>query len=215
MYQEHGWWFPDYDTHFARMLTKNIKRGGGAVYQEPVRSKSFEFVQHKGLALDIGANVGLWSRDMAEQFDKVIAFEPVNDFRECYKKNVAMTKVDMRSHALGNETTKINMIITPENTGHSHVDVNSMGDGTIDMFRLDDLDLPKFDYCKIDCEGYEENILLGGIETFKKYKPIMVIEQKGHDDVGFDYDYEALGHLTRWGAQELCRVRNDIVMGWV
>ena len=214
MYQKHGWWFPDYDTHFVSMLTKNIKKGGQPVYQEPVRRKSFEFVQHKGLALDIGANVGLWSRDMAEQFDQVIAFEPVSDFRACYEKNVDMSKVDMRAHALGNETTKINMVITPENTGHSHVDVNSMGDGTIDMFRLDDLDLPKFDYCKIDCEGYEENILLGGKETFKKYKPIVVIEQKGHEDVGFNSEYEALGHLTRWGARELCRVRNDIVLGW-
>ena len=214
MYQEHGWWFPDYDTHFVGMLTKNIRKGGRPVYQEPVRTKSFEFVQHKGLALDIGANVGLWSRDIAEQFEQVIAFEPVADFRACYEKNVDMTKVDMRSHALGNETTKINMIITPENTGHSHVDVTTMGNGTIDMFKIDDLDLPKFDYCKVDCEGYEENILLGGEETFKKYKPIMVIEQKEHADVGFDPKYEAVGHLIRWGARELCRVRNDIVMGW-
>ena len=88
MYQEHGWWFPDYDTHFVGMLTKNIKKGGLPVYQEPVRTKSFEFVQHKGLALDIGANVGLWSRDIAEQFEQVIAFEPVADFRACYEKNV-------------------------------------------------------------------------------------------------------------------------------
>ena len=58
MYQAHGWWFPDQDTHFAEMLGKNIEKGNNAVYQEPVRYKSFEFSQ-RGVALDIGANVGL------------------------------------------------------------------------------------------------------------------------------------------------------------
>jgi len=213
MYQKHGWWFPDSDTHFNKMLTKNVEKGGGPVYQEPVRKRSFQFVQHKGLALDIGANVGLWSSDMANQFDRVIAFEPVADFRACYEKNVNMDKVDLRTCALGNETTKIDMIITPVNTGHSHVDTNTMGNGTIDMFKLDDLNLPNFDYCKIDCEGYEENILLGGQETFNKCKPVVVIEEKGHTDVGFKTGNEATRLLKSWGFRELARVRNDIIFG--
>jgi hypothetical protein len=33
MYQSHGWWFPDQDTHFAEMLSKNIAKGKEAVYQ--------------------------------------------------------------------------------------------------------------------------------------------------------------------------------------
>jgi hypothetical protein len=26
MYQSHRWWFPDQDTHFAKMLSKNIEK---------------------------------------------------------------------------------------------------------------------------------------------------------------------------------------------
>ena len=44
MYQAQGWFFADQDTHFAHMISKNIKKGGPAEYQQPVRHKSFEFV---------------------------------------------------------------------------------------------------------------------------------------------------------------------------
>ena len=30
MYQAHGWFFADQDTHFAHMIEKNIKKGGPA-----------------------------------------------------------------------------------------------------------------------------------------------------------------------------------------
>ena len=83
MYQAYGWWFPDQDTHFAEMLSKNIAKGGSAVYQQPVRSRSIERCQHRRVAIDIGANVGLWARDLCQSFDQVIAIEPVEEFRQC------------------------------------------------------------------------------------------------------------------------------------
>jgi len=216
MYKKHGWTFPDYDTHFAYMLDKNIKKGGEPVYQEPVRRKSFEFVQHKGLALDIGANIGLWTRDMAKQFQRVIAFEPVADFRECLRENVDMSQVAIRDYALGNENTTIDMVITPDNTGHSHVNTDTMGNGQIHMYRLDSLEFQKIDYIKIDCEGYEYNILLGAEQTIKEYKPVMVVEQKLHKDTGIteDTQYESVELLKSWGARELSRVRNDVILGF-
>ena len=81
MYQSHGWWFPDQDTHFAEMLNKNISKGGQPVYQQPVRKRSIALCNQRGVALDIGANVGLWSRELCQAFERVIAFEPVADFR--------------------------------------------------------------------------------------------------------------------------------------
>jgi hypothetical protein len=55
----------------------------------------------------------------------VIAFEPVNDFRDCLLKNVTASNFEVRACALGAEDTMINMIVTAENTGHSHVDTAS------------------------------------------------------------------------------------------
>lgn len=214
MYQSHGWWFPDQDTHFAEMLSKNIQKGNRPVYQEPVRKASIQHCSHRGLALDIGANVGLWSKDLCEYFDQVIAFEPVAEFRDCLIKNVTSDNLEIRACALGDQDTQINMIVTAENTGHSHVDTASLGSGSIPMYRLDSLHLPKIDYIKIDCEGYENTILRGAKETILKYKPIIVVEHKKHQDVGHTDTVQALDTLLSWGACVLTTVKNDHVLGW-
>jgi FkbM family methyltransferase len=214
MYQAHGWWFPDQDTHFAEMLEKNIAKGGQPVYQEPVRKKSIALCLQRDVALDIGSNVGLWSRDLTQMFKQVIAFEPVAAFRDCLLKNVTSTNFEVRACALGNEDTTINMIVTEENTGHSHVDTATLGTGTIPMYRLDSLTLPKINYIKIDCEGYENTILRGAKETVLRDRPIMVIEHKKHQDVGHADVDQALDTLISWGGKVIGRVNNDYIVGW-
>ena len=62
MYESHGWWFPDTETHFPQMLNKSISKGGPAEYQYQVRNKSLTHVNQFRTGIDIGANVGLWSR---------------------------------------------------------------------------------------------------------------------------------------------------------
>jgi len=214
MYQTHGWWFPDQDTHFAEMLAKNIAKGNQPVYQEPVRRRSFDFVKHRVTALDIGANVGLWSRDLCQHFDRVIAVEPVAEFQQCLKLNVPAQNLEILPIALGAEDTQIEMIVTQHNTGHTHVDTASMGTGTIAMHKLDSLTLPRLDYVKIDCEGYENYILTGAEQTLLKDKPIIVIEDKKHQDVGHDQAQGAVDRLISWGAVVLAQVKNDVILGW-
>lgn len=214
MYNKHGWYFPDYDTHFAEMLDKNIAKGNQPVYQQPVRKRSFTYLKNNNFAIDVGANVGLWTKDMSEEFTFVWAIEPVEDFRQCLQKNIFNNNVDIKPFALGAENTVIDMIITEENTGHSHVDIDSLGKGTIPMHRLDDLNIPPLDYIKIDCEGYELNVLKGAEQTIKEHKPIIVIEQKFHKDVGHADDGEAVTFLRSFGARQLDKVRNDLIFGW-
>ncbi len=214
MYQAHGWWFPDQDTHFAEMLAKNVAKGRPPVYQEPVRRTSINLCKRKNLALDIGANVGLWSRDLCQNFSHVIAFEPIEQFRQCLLKNVTSSNLEIKSMALGDVDTTVNMIITPHNTGHTHVDTASMGQGTVPMFQLDSLSITDVDYIKIDCEGFENKILQGAKQTICRYRPIMVIEDKKHQDVGHNDTSSALVTLLSWGARVLKQVNNDIVLGW-
>ena len=214
MYQSHGWWFPDQDKHFAKMLSRNIAKGGQAVYQEPVRRASIPYCTKHDVAIDIGANVGLWTRDLCQFFQQVHAIEPVADFRACLSKNVPATNLTMHDCALGAENSMIDMIITPENTGHSHVDPSSFGLGKIQMKTLDSMSLPTADYIKIDCEGYEHNIILGGQNYIKACKPVIVVEQKFHKDTGIVDNGEAVELLLSWGAQVLRQVKHDLIMGW-
>jgi FkbM family methyltransferase len=196
------------------MLSRNIAKGNQAVYQEPVRRASIPYCKKHDVAIDIGANVGLWTRDLCQFFQQVHAIEPVADFRDCLRKNVPATNLKIHDCALGVENSMIDMIITPENTGHSHVDPASFGLGKIQMKTLDSMDLPATDYIKIDCEGYEYNIIVGGENYIKSCRPVIVVEQKFHKDTGIVDNGEAVELLKSWGARLLRQVKHDLIMGW-
>jgi len=215
MRETHGWWFPDIDTHFPKMLQKNVDRGGPAEYQQPVRMRSMQFVKTKRTALDIGANVGLWSRDLVKHFDQVIAFEPVAIFRECLLKNVAARNLQIMDFALGEQETNANMIITAGNTGHSHLDPDSMGTGNIRVLTLDSLALDAVDYIKVDCEGFEYRVLQGAQQTITAHRPIVVVEQKPHQTYSSHWSqHAAVDLLLSWGMRKLDQVKDDWIMGW-
>lgn len=82
------------------------------------------------------------------------------------------------------------------------------------MYRLDDLEITDVDYIKIDCEGYESEILQGARETIMTSRPIMVVEHKQHQDVGHADTAGAIDLCLSWGARIIDQVRNDIVLGW-
>ena len=216
MYQSHGWWFPDGDIHFVAHFNKLAKRGLPPIYQEYQRTRSLRLVRERKVALDIGANVGLWSKDLCEAFETVIAFEPVEQFIDCLKLNVPASNLDIRPIALGNEDTMIKMVITENNTGHSHVDPYSIGSGTIPMVRLDSIEFERIDYVKIDVEGYETELVKGAEQTFKKHKPIIMLEQKPHKefDKAGERQWETVELLEEWGAREILRIKNESVLGW-
>lgn len=214
MREQYGWYFPDIEQHFPEMLAKNISKGGPSEYQQPVRLRSLQYAKNRRTALDIGANVGLWSRDLVQHFDHVIAFEPVEMFRECLERNVPAPNISVKPLALGDSDGTVNMIITTGNTGHTHVDPHSRsGDTTI--VKLDTLNLQKVDYIKIDCEGFEYRVLQGAKNTIQQWRPIVVIEQKPHEMYSKDYgQFAAIGLLEDWGMVQLDRVKDDWIMGW-
>ncbi len=215
MYEELGWWFPDTEDHFPVMLKKNISKGGPAEYQQPVRLRSLAHVKKFDVALDVGANVGLWSRDLVQKFGKVIAFEPVALFRDCLEKNVTGPNFFISPLALGDHDTKARMTITEGNTGHTHIDPASIGSGDTTVVKLDNLGIDNIDYIKMDCEGFEYRVIQGAEQTIKKCRPVIVVEQKPHDMYSKDYgQFAAIALLESWGMVRLDQVKDDWIMGW-
>ena len=210
-----GWWFPDTESHFPKMLKKSIDKGGPAEYQYQVRNQSLTYVKNKQVAIDVGANVGLWSRSLCEQFASVLAVEPVDMFRDCLTRNVPAGNLRVLDFALGNENTTANMIITEGNTGHTHIDPASVGAGNVAVKRLDDIALEQVDYIKMDCEGYEYRVLQGAEQTIRRCCPVVVVEQKPHDAYSNQYgQFAAIDLLQSWGMVKLDQVKDDWIMGW-
>ena len=206
MKQVYNYWMPDSDNHFYRMITKRVKNGGPAEYQDDVRDAAYKYVTDFDLAIDVGANVGLWAKPLTEKFKQVLAYEPMQQVYECLELNVKDLPVQINSFALGSVNDKVTMEFDKDNTGNSFV--SDVGTGNITIKRMDDLNLPKFGLLKIDCERHELEVLKGATETILKYKPIIICEQ--HPDTN-----ECAGeYIKSLGAKELTNVRKDYIFGW-
>ena len=206
MKQVYNYWMPDSDNHFHRMITKRIKNGGPAEYQDDVRDAAYQYVTDFDLAVDVGANVGLWAKPLTEKFKQVFAYEPMQQVYECLELNVKDLPVQINFFALGSVNDKVTMEFDKDNTGNSYV--SDIGTGNITIKRMDDLNLPKFGLLKIDCERHELEVLKGATETILRYKPIIVCEQ--HPDTN-----ECAGeYIKSLGAIEFTNVRKDYIFGW-
>ena len=206
MKQVYNYWMPDSDNHFERLIAKRISKGGPAEYQDDVRAEAYKHVTDFNIAVDVGANVGLWAKPLTKKFNHVIAFEPLEQVYSCLEHNVQGLNIEIHKHALGSVNDKVDMVFDAENTGGSYV--SEVGQGSIDIKRLDDLNLPKFGLLKIDCERHELEVLKGAMDTILKYKPIIVCEQQADTN-------ECAGmYLKSFGAREITSVRKDYIFGW-
>ena len=200
-----GIYLPSDEKH----LTEWIEADGH--YQKITRDEAFSMVTRKRNAIDIGAHCGLWAMDMVREFDHVHAFEPIEEHRECFEANVsAVAKWTMYPYALGEYEADVFMEVDPTNTGHTHVNKSGV---LSHMKRLDDFHLTDIDFIKIDCEGYEYYVCLGGRDTIMRERPVICIEQKPHGFYGLN-THAGVKLLAEWGMKEIGRVRQDFIMGW-
>lgn len=212
MKESHGFWFPDYDDHFPKMLNKSMLKDGVARYQWRARDAAVAACDQRRVCIDIGANVGLWACDLVKSFDHVIAFEPVAEFIECFKKNVPSSNFTMYQMALGRSESFIDMNIVQGNTGHTHIKQDSIGKGTIPLKTLDSFNLTNVDMIKIDVEGFEGEILAGALKTIELNKPVLVIEQQKHEYQNDMQETPAIKILEGWGYRVVEQFNKDWVL---
>ena len=208
-----GWQFPDDETHLPDVIARQSRAVGIEGYQVRSRNRSLFGLaaDRRRRAIDIGANVGLWARDLCAEFDQVVAFEPIEEFRQCLLINVPAPNLQVESVALGNRTGTTEMIRVANNAGHTHVDAAST-QGTTEIRRLDDYEFDTVDYIKVDCEGYEYEVLLGAEHTIRRCRTRICVEQKPHGIFGDQYRARDL--LISWGMITLPHHGDDWVLDW-
>lgn len=137
---------------------------------ELVRSKYFN-LNKENVTLDIGANIGNHSLFFSKFCNsKVFSFEPQNNLCEIalrnYELNGVQDKVKIIRKALGNiESTGSFASFDSQNTGATKVKISTVK-RDIQIIPLDKLDFDQIDFIKIDVEGFEEQILIGGRKNF-------------------------------------------------
>lgn len=138
-----------------------------------------------GVVLDVGANVGSHAINFARVASQVLAFEPHPHTYWNLCANVLLNQalnVTPLNFALGSRsgsTTVWNIDPTRPNTGMGIcVDV---GDLVVPIRTIDELQLDRVDFIKIDVEGHELEVLRGAVETLTRLSPIVFAEIHASD----------------------------------
>ena len=167
-------------------------------------------------AIDIGANVGVWSYWLSKYAKQVESFEP-NPKIFSALKNIKIKNVNSYNIALSNKTGSVDLLIPKgskgfSNQGASLSSIKVQGEHksiTIEAKRLDEYNFLDVDFIKIDVEGHEHEVIEGARETIKKFKPTMVIEmEEKHNQIPIE---EQISSVEKMGYQ-CCVFINETIM---
>jgi len=149
-----------------------------------------KFVSPGALILDVGANFGHYSITLADALGRrcrIHAFEPfpcnADRLRENIRLNGLETVIGVHQVGLSDTNGKGSMMVRADNSGaatlavnqESTVDATNIEVTTLDAFS-EETGLDRIDFIKIDVEGFEERLLMGGAKTITRYLPVMLLE---------------------------------------
>ncbi len=209
-----GWHVPDYDADLEKNISNGYMFAGRASYQLKFFARAFPIIQNFRNAVDIGAHIGLWSFVMGRCFERVTAFEPVPAHAECFRAN--NPNIKLHEVALGEADGSVEMTLRPPVSLKARVKTNELTDGfTVPVSRLDAFTLgDHIDFVKIDCEGYELNVIRGGEDTIRRNRPVIMVEQKPGNLSRMGIGTEAVDLLKSWGADVKFEMGGDWCLAW-
>jgi FkbM family methyltransferase len=148
--------------------------------------KLFSLCKPGAYVVDIGANIGYTSLVMSSLVGngKVAAFEPDPVNFQQAGENISRNegaRVDLYNVALGNRKGVAFLEERlPTCRGANRIAVTTNSGIPVSVERMDDffpsLNFPRVDLMKIDVEGYELYILMGGKSILKEFEPVLFIE---------------------------------------
>jgi len=176
-----------------------------------------DYASRCALAIDVGANMGLWSYAMAKSgmFENVLAFEPnptlISDLQHAEFKNVTVIHKAVSS-APGTSHLKIpkqgDMLLTGWASLENQIDVDTdeYQEIVVETIRLDDLKLDGVGFMKVDVEGHELNVLEGARNFFTTNRPVCLIECRDRNKrqveeffTGLHVGYRSVDTKARYG----------------
>ena len=157
-------------------------------YQNRYRWYVYNNIPRKRTMIDIGANIGIFARPSAEQFEHVICFEPVFKNFEVLQKNLeTYSNVELHNLGLSDRDQTATFEFQTLKCGHTKqveefVPNPEFEKHTGELTTLDRFNFKSVDWIKIDVEGFENAVLDGSCDTIKRNRPWLLIEDNGQQD---------------------------------
>lgn len=151
-----------------------------------------------GVAIDIGANIGLYSYALSKLCDAVEAFEPVPYSRGVLQAYNARN-INVHEAALSSKEGKAILNIPTENNvamyGHASLSNEFTTQKTLQVSikKLDDYNFEDINFIKIDVEGHELDVIKGAKHTIQTWRPVMLVEiEQRHLSFSIDAVFEEI-----------------------
>lgn len=161
-------------------ICRFVEQSGRLDHDQNMLPIVLSYIPIGGVVLDVGCFIGDHAIAYAERVGRngrVLGFEPDEDSFMCMGFNMVNYDNFVGYNialGVGGHKASLNKVATNEG-------MNYLADGNdINVHSLDTVipaqNLNRIDFIKIDCEGYELDVLQGGQRTIQKYKPKMLIE---------------------------------------
>lgn len=202
MIQRNGFWWPANDDWCWRVIHDEV----------PDIDTAVSLTRGRRVAVQAGGNVGVWATRLARSFERVETVEPDVLNYECLVRNVP-ANVNHKRAGFGARPGSVSLVNVDGNAGAHYVGDGSVGD--IPIITIDSLDLPACDLLCLDVEGHEPHALLGAEQTIRRFRPVVMFEEKGLSE---RYYGVARGTAERWlaelgiGYKVVMRVRADVIL---
>jgi FkbM family methyltransferase len=155
-------------------------------YEPELLSLIRKLVPAGGVCLDVGANVGAVALGMADRVGpsgQVLAFEPGPFLFQRLTANVR------RNPGLKEVMTLVNQGVSDsagalfwkeDANNRGNAGLNRIAGTRVEVIALDDYfrqhPIRRLDFCKVDVEGMEYEVLRGGFQTWQRYRPVLYFE---------------------------------------
>ena len=183
-----------------RVIARELRKG------EPELRLLPDLVDPKRAAVDVGANRGVWTHQMAALCPRVYAFEP-NPKMFAILDAARPSNAEARQIALSDRTGMASLKVPRSARGfsnqHASLETNwagAMEFGVVEVAtaRLDELDLEPVGFIKIDVEGHEPAVIAGAAGLIARDRPTLLVElEERHSDRSIEAsiaEVEALGY---------------------
>jgi FkbM family methyltransferase len=140
---------------------------------------ALKHVKEFGVAVQAGGNCGVWPKHMGTLFDTVYTFEPEPRNFYCLAHNCPEENIIKLQAGLGAWLTHPKALEFV--AGQANLGAVALSDvyGATPVLTIDALNLKTCDLIQLDVEGYEPNVLAGASRTINRFKPVIMVEDKG------------------------------------
>lgn len=152
---------------------------------EPELALVSEFVRPGSLALDVGANEGIYAFALSEAKATVHAFEPSPDFA-AFAARMLGERAQVHELALSDAPGRATFYVPLADDGselhlagnlkNSHAQFENQKRIDVAVATLDSFAFRDVSFIKIDVEGSEPEVLAGGRETILRDRPVLLLE---------------------------------------